>query len=62
MHRIVRGETNPWANQQDTDEDEYAYEDELEGLGASTAKDSELLKALRACVPFSPPRCLTFRF
>ncbi|GAA5856066.1 hypothetical protein JCM9279_006494 [Rhodotorula babjevae] len=47
VHRIVQGEANPWANQPETDEDEYAYEDELENLEASMAKDSELFKALR---------------
>ncbi|BGP40452.1 hypothetical protein JCM10450v2_004434 [Rhodotorula kratochvilovae] len=48
IHRIVRGEANPWtANQQETDEDEYAYDDELDGLGASVSKDSELMKTLR---------------
>ncbi|GAA6050354.1 hypothetical protein JCM3770_002978 [Rhodotorula araucariae] len=47
-HRIVRGEANPWTtNQQETDEDEYAYDDELDGMGASVSKDSELMKALR---------------
>ncbi|GAA5944159.1 hypothetical protein JCM3775_001084 [Rhodotorula graminis] len=48
VHRIVQGEPNPWTNQPEADEDEYAYEDELENLEVSMAKDSELFKTLRA--------------
>ncbi|GJN90810.1 hypothetical protein Rhopal_003824-T1 [Rhodotorula paludigena] len=49
IHRIVRGEPNPWADAaKDTDEDNYDYEDELDLVGANLSKDSELMKTLRS--------------
>ncbi|BGP24987.1 hypothetical protein JCM10295v2_003907 [Rhodotorula toruloides] len=50
IHRIVRLQPNPWATaamQQDTDEENFDYEDELTDAGINIAKDSELIKALR---------------
>ncbi|GAA5881505.1 hypothetical protein JCM1840_007127 [Sporobolomyces johnsonii] len=54
IHRIVRGEPSPFANQQqsqgnETDEEGFDYdEDDLIGQGPSSSKDSEMMKALRS--------------
>ncbi|BGP08426.1 hypothetical protein JCM10049v2_004273 [Rhodotorula toruloides] len=51
IHRIVRLQPNPWATaatQQDTDDENFDYEDELMDAGINIAKDSELMKALRS--------------
>lgn len=54
LHRVVRGEPSPFANQtqhsQDTDEEGYDYEDDLIGIGPEMSKNSELVKALRRYV------------
>ncbi|CEQ39453.1 SPOSA6832_00978, partial [Sporobolomyces salmonicolor] len=53
IHRIVRGEPSPFANQQqsqgnETDEEGFDYdEDDLIGQGPRSGEDSEMMKALR---------------
>ncbi|GAA5950707.1 hypothetical protein JCM21900_000486 [Sporobolomyces salmonicolor] len=54
IHRIVRGEPSPFANQQqsqgnETDEEGFDYdEDDLIGQGSRSGEDSEMMKALRS--------------
>ncbi|GAA5923452.1 hypothetical protein JCM1841_003333 [Sporobolomyces salmonicolor] len=54
IHRIVRGEPSPFANQQqsqgnETDEEGFDYdEDDLIGQGPRSGEDSEMMKALRS--------------
>ncbi|GAA5975703.1 hypothetical protein JCM11641_005842 [Rhodosporidiobolus odoratus] len=52
LHRIVRGEPYPYADNeghtQDTDEDRYDDDDDLYGLSQSFAQDSEMMKVLRS--------------